>query len=155
MQGISRISADLGRTVSKSQAIRGGSGKIPYAPKQGMNSAQQGNKVPCSGESRDNSRADTPGAQLRKLTIEPAPILDDDNDPMTAEASDPTTPEPGDEPMSRLAAIVFGRDEAPDEALIAFVEGAMARWRARRGPRAGAGRTTTFAIVTTSRCATS
>ena len=45
---------------------------------------------------------------------------------MTAEASDPTTPEPRDEPMSRLAAIVFGRDEAPDEALIAFVDGAMA-----------------------------
>jgi Protein of unknown function (DUF2478) len=50
----------------------------------------------------------------------------DDNDPMTAEATDPTTPEPGDEPVSRLAAIVFDRDEAPDEALIAFVGAAIA-----------------------------
>ena len=45
---------------------------------------------------------------------------------MTAEASDPTALDPGDEPVSRLAAIVFGRDEAPDEPLIAFVEGAIA-----------------------------
>ncbi len=45
---------------------------------------------------------------------------------MTAEATDPTTPVPSEEPVSRLAAIVFERDEAPDEALIAFVGGAMA-----------------------------
>jgi Protein of unknown function (DUF2478) len=59
----------------------------------------------------------------------PRPVsnaADNDNDPMTAEATDPTTPEPSEEPVSRLAAIVFERDEAPDEALIAFVSGAMA-----------------------------
>jgi hypothetical protein len=41
-------------------------------------------------------------------------------------ATDPTDPEPGDEPVSRLAAILFERDEAPDEALIAFVGGVIA-----------------------------
>ncbi|HZZ62255.1 MAG TPA: DUF2478 domain-containing protein [Roseiarcus sp.] len=46
---------------------------------------------------------------------------------MTAEATDPTTSEPSGEAVSRLAAIVFDRDEAPDEALIAFVGGARAR----------------------------
>jgi Protein of unknown function (DUF2478) len=45
---------------------------------------------------------------------------------MTAEATDPTTSEPSDEAVSRLAAIVFDRDEAPDEALLAFLDGAMA-----------------------------
>ena len=83
---------------------------------------EQGSKVPCSGENRDNSRRDTAGAQVRKVTIAPAPILADDHHSMTAGASNPTTPAPGDEPASRLAAIVFERGEAPDEALITFVE---------------------------------
>ena len=46
---------------------------------------------------------------------------------MSAEATDPTTRDFGDETVSRLAAIVFDRDEAPDEALIAFVDGAISR----------------------------
>src|SRR5271157_1471391 len=45
---------------------------------------------------------------------------------MTVEATDPTMRDPGGETVSRLAAIVFDRDEAPDEALVAFVDGAMA-----------------------------
>ena len=45
---------------------------------------------------------------------------------MTAEATDPTTSEPGGETVSRLAAIVFDRDEGPDEALLAFLGGATA-----------------------------
>ena len=45
---------------------------------------------------------------------------------MTADATDPRTSEPSDEPVSRLAAIVFDRGEAPDEALIAFLAGATA-----------------------------
>jgi hypothetical protein len=36
--------------------IRGGSGKLPYAAEQGMNSAEPGIKVPCSAENRDNAR---------------------------------------------------------------------------------------------------
>ena len=114
------------RIVSKNQANSRGFRENSLRAQTGNEFGPAGNKVPCSGESRDNSRADTAGAQLRTLTIEPAPILDDDNDPMTAEASDPTALDPGDEPVSRLAAIVFGRDEAPDEPLIAFVEGAIA-----------------------------
>jgi hypothetical protein len=46
---------------------------------------------------------------------------------MTAEATDPTRRDSGDETVSRLAAIVFDRDEAPDEVLIAFVEAAISR----------------------------
>ncbi len=45
---------------------------------------------------------------------------------MTIEATDPKGRDTSDEPVSRLAAILFERDEAPDEALIAFVDGAMA-----------------------------
>ena len=56
MQGISRISAIRGKTVPKSPMIRGGSRKIPYAAEQGINSAHQGIKVPCSAENRDISR---------------------------------------------------------------------------------------------------
>ncbi len=46
---------------------------------------------------------------------------------MTVEATDPTTREPSGEPVSRLAAIVFDRDEAPDEALVGFVDTAISR----------------------------
>jgi len=49
---------------------------------------------------------------------------------MTIEATAPTTRELSAEPISRLAAIVFDRDEAPDAPLIAFVDAA-----ARRGAR--------------------
>src|SRR5208337_599290 len=40
----------------KSPMILGGSGKIPYRSEQGVYFAQQGIKVPCSAENRDNSR---------------------------------------------------------------------------------------------------
>jgi len=46
---------------------------------------------------------------------------------MTVEATEPTTRDPGGEPVSRLAAIVFDRDEAPDEALVAFADAAISR----------------------------
>ncbi len=59
---------------------------------------------------------------------------------MTVEATDPTTLESLGETVSRLAAIVFDPDEEPDEALIAFVDEAIAARRAHRGPGAGEGR---------------
>ena len=49
---------------------------------------------------------------------------------MAIEATHPTATDPRGEPVSRLAAILFDRDEAPDEALIAFIDAA-----ARRGVR--------------------
>jgi hypothetical protein len=48
------------KNVLKSPTIRGGSGKIPYAPEQGINSAELGIKVPCSAENRDIARPDAP-----------------------------------------------------------------------------------------------
>jgi hypothetical protein len=45
-----------GKTVAKSPTSLGGSGKIPYAGEQGINSAYQGIKVPCSAENRDIAR---------------------------------------------------------------------------------------------------
>ena len=45
-----------GTTVPKSPRIGGRSGTIPYAAEQGDFSAHQGNKVPCSAESRDIAR---------------------------------------------------------------------------------------------------
>jgi len=56
MQAISRISVDSGKTVPKSPTIRGGSGTIPYAGEQGINSPYQGIKVPSSAENRDIAR---------------------------------------------------------------------------------------------------
>ena len=46
---------------------------------------------------------------------------------MSVEATDPRTRNPGAEPVSRLAAIVFERNDAPDEVLVAFIDGAISR----------------------------
>lgn len=46
---------------------------------------------------------------------------------MSVEATDPRTRDPGAEPVSRLAAIVFERDDAPDDVLVAFIDGAISR----------------------------
>ena len=56
MQRISRVSADSRKTVPKRPMIRGVSRRIPYTAEQGINSAHQGIKVPCSVENRDISR---------------------------------------------------------------------------------------------------
>ena len=56
MGGSSRFSADSGKIVAKSRTILGVSIKVPYPAEQGINSARQGIKVPCSVENRDNSR---------------------------------------------------------------------------------------------------
>jgi hypothetical protein len=45
-----------GNTGPKNPTIGGGSSKIPYAGDQGIKSAHQGIKVPCSAENRDISR---------------------------------------------------------------------------------------------------
>jgi len=45
-----------GEAVPKGPTIRSRSAKIPYAAEQGINSAEQGIKVPCSAENRDISR---------------------------------------------------------------------------------------------------
>jgi hypothetical protein len=53
--------------------IRGGSTKIPYASEQGIFSAEQGIKVPCSCKNRDNLAPDAPPARrfpLEKPKIE-------------------------------------------------------------------------------------
>jgi len=55
-QRISHAPTDSGKPSQKIPAIRGGSSNIPYAAEQGMNSAHQGVKVPCSAENRDFSR---------------------------------------------------------------------------------------------------
>jgi hypothetical protein len=44
------------KAVPKSPAIRGASGKIPYAGEQGDYFAEQGIQVPCSAENRDIAR---------------------------------------------------------------------------------------------------
>ena len=46
----------FGKAVLKSPTIRAGSTKIPYAVEQGINSDEQGIKVPCSAENRDAAR---------------------------------------------------------------------------------------------------
>ena len=53
---ISSFPAICGKNAPKSPAIRAGSSKIPYAIEQGINSAEQGIKVPCSAENRDIAR---------------------------------------------------------------------------------------------------
>jgi len=50
----------FGKTVAKSPTIQGGSRKIPYAREQGIFSAEQGIKVPCSAENREIPAPDTP-----------------------------------------------------------------------------------------------
>jgi hypothetical protein len=50
------LPANFGKTGSKSPAIPGDSTKIPYTSEQGIFSAEQGIKVPCSAENRDMPR---------------------------------------------------------------------------------------------------
>jgi len=65
---ISSFLTKFGKTAPKSPMILGCSKKIPYASEQGIFSAEQGIKVPCSAENREISRRpDHPRARAAKV----------------------------------------------------------------------------------------
>jgi hypothetical protein len=60
----------FGKTVAKNTRISGCSTNIPYSIEQGIFPAEQEIEIPCSAESRDNSRSSgRPFDAFRRLAL--------------------------------------------------------------------------------------